>query len=68
MQKHNTVNSNVDAPSSLPPLCAEEKRLSLGLDEDSWALDLNFDTQISTNSAAASSPISVQNNPFLAQP
>lgn len=68
MQKHNTVNSNVDAPSSLPPLCAEEKRLSLGLDEDSWALDLNFDTQMSTNSAAASSPISVQNNPFLAQP
>ena len=68
MQNHNTVNSIVDAPSSLPPLSAEEKRLSLGLDEDSWALDLNFDTQISTNSAAASSPISVQNNPFLAQP
>lgn len=68
MQNHNTVNSIVDAPSSLPPLSAEEKRLSLGLDEDSWALDLNFDTQLNTSSAATSSPISVQNNPFLAQP
>ena len=28
MQNHNTVNSIVDAPSSLPPLSAEEKRLS----------------------------------------
>lgn len=67
VQEHSIANPTVDVPS-LPPLSAEGKRLSLGLDEDSWALDLNFDTQINTGSAAATSPVSVQNNPFLARP
>lgn len=67
VQEHNTANPTVDAPSLLP-LSAEGKRLSLGLDEDSWALDLNFETQMNTGSTAAASPVSVQNNPFLARP